>query len=965
MAKYLDIDGLSRFLDKIKGLLNLKADKTDTYTKSEVDALVAEGGGSGGENIINITWQELKDLRDNGELVAGQQYRIIDYSASTTQVDTSVAGHDFDIIVTANSNKNLSESAKAIAKENIRDIIKVFSTEDDWSYLYMRKEEKDDENGYAWVYVINSENVEISENKNFVNIDDSDIIYTSVLSPKIGDIVVMGGMDVEIVEIESVDTNYFAFSNISSWELKYCLDNDIERFNWADEENGKGVVFRLKDENENDFPYDFKNILFKRYKITSFASSKNFVGKYLYYNTNGITYNGITFLSVNKDDFIWCYTFDYRESDNDIYHEDLSVFGRSTSASGEKPSGNICTNYTDNKGKYNLKNNVFMRTGAQQYNFDRNTLERCSSNTFYGHCADNILCNTSGSSFLYSTRNTIAGSTIFTSAHASDCNIQGSLNVIAGASHYITFAKRCSGNLVEGSCEYITFEEGVENCRIKSVTSGDGSLRYVTIRKGLKGTSVANRLNLTGLVSGSKYPQECGLDKSGNYVARPIMYGVSSDEVATLISGKQDKTDDSLNTAAKTIVGAINEVNLKAEANGGASSGFVIPEDTYTREIDGEIYYALSGVSGKELYLNIDYYEVVKNCCNGFAFQTESDFVEFTLSNDDRSDIYGSITMELEQNGERYLIDSIDRSFTKSAKRKFHTLYWDSEMLKFDLKKIHSTESFEQNYSTSIHISSNDDVKIINYGVYCAPLYVKYDSYSDLVLYAINQDDEKYPISIINPTKVKLHFSNHEQRALPKHENPVVTNNPIRATYYPNPVYFVKTDKINSCFDFIGFEDHNVERFESIFGSINLVPTDFRWHKTGNGATPFCSVRIHGNMLNDSVSISIEEPNTPILKKNYIYNNRLIYTGIYLRQVINADNYDVRLYRYRRNQNKYKNGRPIKYRKLNNMDRINTSVFGDYDVFKMSKTGVKSSVSTKIRISITDVGLKEKKIGGS
>jgi hypothetical protein len=50
MAKYLDINGLSKFLDKIKGLLNLKADKSDTYTKSEVDALVAEGGGGSGEN---------------------------------------------------------------------------------------------------------------------------------------------------------------------------------------------------------------------------------------------------------------------------------------------------------------------------------------------------------------------------------------------------------------------------------------------------------------------------------------------------------------------------------------------------------------------------------------------------------------------------------------------------------------------------------------------------------------------------------------------------------------------------------------------------------------------------------------------------------------------------------------------------------------------------------------------------
>jgi hypothetical protein len=54
MAKYLDINGLNRFLDKIKGLLNLKADKTDTYTKSEVDALVAEGGGGSDEDDFII-----------------------------------------------------------------------------------------------------------------------------------------------------------------------------------------------------------------------------------------------------------------------------------------------------------------------------------------------------------------------------------------------------------------------------------------------------------------------------------------------------------------------------------------------------------------------------------------------------------------------------------------------------------------------------------------------------------------------------------------------------------------------------------------------------------------------------------------------------------------------------------------------------------------------------------------------
>lgn len=57
---------------------------------------------------------------------------------------------------------------------------------------------------------------------------------------------------------------YFAKSNLSAWKVWYCLDNDTTRFAWADKENGKGVIYRMIDEWENDIPYDFKNIQFIR-----------------------------------------------------------------------------------------------------------------------------------------------------------------------------------------------------------------------------------------------------------------------------------------------------------------------------------------------------------------------------------------------------------------------------------------------------------------------------------------------------------------------------------------------------------------------------------------------------------------------------------------------------------------------------------------------------------------------------
>jgi len=55
---------------------------------------------------------------------------------------------------------------------------------------------------------------------------------------------------------------YFDDCNLSAWRLKYCLDNDTARFSWADEENGKGVIYQLVDEYGNEAPFDFKNIQF-------------------------------------------------------------------------------------------------------------------------------------------------------------------------------------------------------------------------------------------------------------------------------------------------------------------------------------------------------------------------------------------------------------------------------------------------------------------------------------------------------------------------------------------------------------------------------------------------------------------------------------------------------------------------------------------------------------------------------
>ena len=106
----------------------------------------------------------------------------------------------------------------------------------------------------------------------------------------------------------SRDSNgYFADANLNAWKVWYCLDNDTTRFQWADTENGKGVIWRMIDEWQNDCPYDFKNVQFKRYAITDdspHGELEALNGKYYGYNGEMKDVH-----IEDENDFVWAYTF--------------------------------------------------------------------------------------------------------------------------------------------------------------------------------------------------------------------------------------------------------------------------------------------------------------------------------------------------------------------------------------------------------------------------------------------------------------------------------------------------------------------------------------------------------------------------------------------------------------------------------------------------------------------------------
>ena len=276
------------------------------------------------EDITSITWSELKTLRNNSELIPGHQYRITDYQCTTTQENTQSAGHQFDIIVTADSTNKLNEKARACLHDG--------------------------------------------------------------------------------------DT-YFMNSNLAAWQLWYSLDNATERFAWANDSIGHGVIYRMIDEYNNDCPYDFKNIQFKRYKITE-SKSSGLVGTYL-----ATEANSDIGLEIDNNDSKMFYTFSYLGELHTLTEyigeilEDASIIGNTLQSNDGSPYGvygNTIKYYfnssiENSKPIQNLNNIVFLTysSGDGYYGCYSNLFDiNCFNNSFGNECQGNSFGNVcQGNSF--------------------------------------------------------------------------------------------------------------------------------------------------------------------------------------------------------------------------------------------------------------------------------------------------------------------------------------------------------------------------------------------------------------------------------------------------------------------------------------------------------------------------------------------------------------------------------------
>ena len=293
--------------------LTSEALATENYVDNKVASFV--------EKLMTpITYAELKALRDSNSLVEGMFYRITDYVCTTTQEDTRAVDNKFDIIVQALSTNTLSENASAdyhydegeseggggVSTESPTFIPEVLADEEGSlvdgaviKYFDIYEDTVSPENGtidykqedkfYAYDYLSNNvgdvvpvlykstEDLYLEEGADYEDVfyyagkyEMDGVTYDRWRkieqdtgydwSGDIGRIYALTNVIVDGDYSEGVILPPIFNANIPAWELKYSLDNDTTKYAWADEINGKGVIYWLKDEYGNECPYDFKNI---------------------------------------------------------------------------------------------------------------------------------------------------------------------------------------------------------------------------------------------------------------------------------------------------------------------------------------------------------------------------------------------------------------------------------------------------------------------------------------------------------------------------------------------------------------------------------------------------------------------------------------------------------------------------------------------------------------------------------
>ena len=275
-------------------------------------------------------------------------------------------------------------------------------------------------------------------------------------------------------------STYFSSSNLNGWQIWYCLTNDTTRFSWASS-TGKGVIYRMIDEFDNECPYDFKNILFRHRLTNGQLDETN--GTYQYVYTFSLYDTGTT---EYKDASVFGNIY----TDNSgIYH---GVYGNKMKA----VSTYVKSNYTIGSLNATLNDNVLLTVGSSA------NYKGCYGNTFELNCYNNILENEAcGNKFDEACVSNYVGS-------GSTYNVIGSYSIsneIGNNSRFNTLGSNVqsvrfgSSSSVIGYVEGVIIENNVENVYIDCTTTPTSTSKLTNIKliSGIKGAGPNSRVTIT------------------------------------------------------------------------------------------------------------------------------------------------------------------------------------------------------------------------------------------------------------------------------------------------------------------------------------------------------------------------------------------------------------------------------------------------------------------------------------
>ena len=483
---------------------------------NQVDGIVSIG------NILSITYESLKTLRDNAKLIPRRQYRIIDYITTTSQENTQSAGHKFDIIVTALDERTLSEEAQAI--QNSNDGYFDGSNLSAWKIWYCLD---NDTNRFAWAGDVKVGVIEhTSYNSSACTINPELINGNAFITPfnfescvwvdgnNDGAVNYGGGDNKDINELiyewgyftdENGDTQlciyksdaglyeeegqpdygdkylYRGVITVDSTEYDYWQkwDEDKKGIDFSGDyvyattqrivsnpeaysvtiktediyESGKGVIYRMIDEFNNDVPYDFKNIKFAR-DWSVIAPDSGLSGT------------------------VYCYTFSIFLDgfSKDAIANDESIKAKECIKSdGEGLFGNNTIKIYQNGAVIRLLNDIVFVTDWSSnsvYHYSNSFDINCNNNSFGINCNNNSFgANCHSNSFGNSCYSNSFGSYCYNNSFGNVCHSNSFGNVYHGNSfgnscysnsfgndcYSNSFGNDCYSNSFGNDCKYIKF----------------------------------------------------------------------------------------------------------------------------------------------------------------------------------------------------------------------------------------------------------------------------------------------------------------------------------------------------------------------------------------------------------------------------------------------------------------------------------------------------------------------------